>query len=1168
MTEKRNVRRISLFITFFIVLCTLTGIIPINNTAHAATIYGFVPENFWWDIDSEGNAAIMGVNLGTTKGDIKIPTTLAGGQGPYYIASGTTSPGGSYVGTSGKTYKVTKIHGGYGMYASGGYYTEFGAFSPLSPVNAGNCYANNITGVQFPAQGTIISTDATNLFQAGDPSASASQQSSLTKVTNFPDSYTNLTSAFENCTKLVTGPELGANVTTATNAFKNCTSLKKLVVYSKSVDMSSAFPGCSDINLYCYKDSAADKAVAGVSDRTYFGEIYTDPPAAVEASVGDSVTVQAQYISDKTNRLTSSVAATWQVNNDGVWEDIDTNVSNTTSSHIGTATLTIPDVTLADNGKQFRLYSTDGGSVSEYSSIVTLQIEYGSSATDFVWEFDDAAKTAKVIGYIGNGGDVIVPLSVTGTGEAYGNEYGEYTLGTAGITYTVTDIGRGAFSLYENEMNVGCADRITSVYLPDTLTSTSAEAWFSGCLALENVYGLPDTLKTMYQTFYDCMMMKTAPEIPDSVTEMEETFYACTALEEAPTLPTGVTNLSGCFQDCSSLTKAPAIPGSVTKMYDTFYGCTSLQEAPAIPENVNDMSGVFYGCTELSGQNITIYASPAYTRDMLFRISGVTLNCYKDSGIDSYAQENPETVSHVKYFGDVLTQTGDITINKPTDTAEEKIEIFVDAAAKSTYRIMKKTNGVWTAVETEQDMNDIIPWNEIAAAGRGTYDLTLTFSHGMGGEYAIEITDARGTVWMADSFFVADYDDFIYEYDDTNKTAKVIGYRGTADAVLTVPSVTTKDSAVYTVTDLKHGTESDPTGFLWNDVTAQAGGDLENLEQLILPDSITSTNADYWFANGKAGGLTSGLNVQNLPETLTSMRYTFKNAQVDYSNFILPPHVKDLTGCFSGTTMNQIVAVPDSVRNMDECFMGATFLLGESFTWEIPERVESMIRCFADSSWADMGTISLYNRDADVTFLFDESQGMPLSICAYKNSQVKAETIGEAHNAAIKYFGDFVKQPQDVDLAAGDTTASFLVYLDNNVPVTYTVLKKSDGGYIDTGIDLNREIDWSIPTQTKEFSIRFDDSGIGRYKIQARYVDGTTWDSAEFAVKSDTMISVVVPTKVVFEIDPNMDGAGYTDAATGLFSNTGGCDVELSVADISGQNGAPITAYNKYSQAG
>ena len=103
--------------------------------------------------------------------------------------------------------------------------------------------------------------------------------------------------------------------------------------------MASAFPGCSDINLYCYKDSAADKAVTGVSERTYFGEIYTNPPAVIEASVGDSVTAQAQYISDKTNRLTKSVAATWQVNNDGVWEDIDTNVSDTTSSHIGTAVL-------------------------------------------------------------------------------------------------------------------------------------------------------------------------------------------------------------------------------------------------------------------------------------------------------------------------------------------------------------------------------------------------------------------------------------------------------------------------------------------------------------------------------------------------------------------------------------------------------------------------------------------------------------------------------------------------------------------------------------------------------------------------------------------------------------------------------------------------------------
>ena len=498
-------------------------------------------------------------------------------------------------------------------------------------------------------------------------------------------------------------------MTTVTNAFKNCTSLKKLVVYSKSVDMSSAFPGCSDINLYCYKDSAADKAVAGVSDRTYFGEIYTDPPAAVKASAGDSVTVQAQYISDKTNRLTSSVAATWQVNNGGVWENIDTNVSNTTSSHIGTATLTIPDVTLADNGKQFRLYSTDGGSVSEYSSIVTLQIEYGSPATDFVWEFDDAAKTAKVTGYIGAGGDVIVPLSVTGTGEAYGNEYGEYTLGTAGITYTVIDMAAGsrdagAFSA-ENKINAGNTGvgNITGVYLPDTLCGEDASFWFYGCTGLTLVDGLPSTITNLSYTYYGCSSLARAPEfpaaavdlsytfgeceqltevpeIPDTVTVMEDTFFLCKNLVDAPDIPKNVESMEGCFYGCIRLQEPPVIRSTVLKnMRDAFREC-GIRTSPVIPDGVTDLSYTFNSCgdmaavtpipasvtdmTQTFGSNyelrgdLVVYAkNPTITTILGIgtMYGDLTLYCYKGTTVDTFGQTD-RGIAEIRYFGNVTME--------------------------------------------------------------------------------------------------------------------------------------------------------------------------------------------------------------------------------------------------------------------------------------------------------------------------------------------------------------------------------------------------------------------------------------------------------------------------------------------------------------------------------
>ena len=183
-----------------------------------------------------------------------------------------------------------------------------------------------------------------------------------------------------------------------------------------------------------------------------------------------------------------------------------------------------------------------------------------------MWEFDDTAKTAKVIGYIGNGGTVIVPSSVTGTGETYG---GGYSLGTAGITYTVTDIA--AHWSYSPD--------IKSVYLPDTLTSTSAERWFEMMTGLQEVNNLPDTLENMAYTFSGCTSLTIPPEIPDSVSDMTYTFMGCENLAEISNIPASISNMSGCYMDCNALTSLPEILDIAVNMDNTFQN-TGITEAP------------------------------------------------------------------------------------------------------------------------------------------------------------------------------------------------------------------------------------------------------------------------------------------------------------------------------------------------------------------------------------------------------------------------------------------------------------------------------------------------------------------------------------------------------------------------------------------------------------
>ena len=189
--------------------------------------------------------------------------------------------------------------------------------------------------------------------------------------------------------------------------------------------------------------------------------------------------------------------------------------------------------------------------------------------------------------YVGSGGDVVIPGSVTSIGESAFSCCDSVT--SVVVPDSVTFIGEYAF--------VSCRN-MTSITLPKGLSSLEWNL-FGGCSKLKSV-NIPNGITRIEGAVFSHCTSLPSITIPESVNSIgEDAFSGCESLKKI-TIPSGVTSIeNGTFRQCKNL-KTVNLPEGITNIGDTaFWDCASLTSL-AIPSTVTTMgSSMFWNCTSL-----------------------------------------------------------------------------------------------------------------------------------------------------------------------------------------------------------------------------------------------------------------------------------------------------------------------------------------------------------------------------------------------------------------------------------------------------------------------------------------------------------------------------------------------------------------------------------------
>ena len=223
-----------------------------------------------------------------------------------------------------------------------------------------------------------------------------------------------------------------------------------------------------------------------------------------------------------------------------------------------------------------------------------------------------------------------------------------WDLTTITIPDTVTTIGASAFR----------SSSLVSVTIPDSVQTIGSRA-FDYCHQLKSVV-LPATLKAIPDWCFNYANNLNSITIPEGVESIGENafsscyglfsvnlpetlktignsaFSSCASLTSI-TIPEGVEALSsGAFAQCTALSDV-TLPQTLTFIgYSAFSGCSNLRTLH-VPASVTQLDS--YAFASLSGlRDLYIYGSP-YFGNEVFNGSNPVLHGYRDSSVETYAQQ-------------------------------------------------------------------------------------------------------------------------------------------------------------------------------------------------------------------------------------------------------------------------------------------------------------------------------------------------------------------------------------------------------------------------------------------------------------------------------------------------------------------------------------------------
>lgn len=253
---------------------------------------------------------------------------------------------------------------------------------------------------------------------------------------------------------------------------------------------------------------------------------------------------------------------------------------------------------------------------------------------EYEYELFNSQSRARILKYIGEGGDVVIPDEIEGATvvEIRDSAFdGNATVTSVTMGDTVIEIGefvfRGCSALKEirlsetlrvigRESFKGCA-ALEEIRIPDSVEALmlhvnaglSQGGMFEGCHSLHTaVIGERVRFVPIY-AFRDCISLKNVTIGGNVEQILYYAFENCTALETVA-IPDSVTTIeAGAFKSCTALRSVDFGGGLKMLASEVFYNCKSLKEI-VLPDGLEHtdhilgLRGVFEACTSLERVNL------------------------------------------------------------------------------------------------------------------------------------------------------------------------------------------------------------------------------------------------------------------------------------------------------------------------------------------------------------------------------------------------------------------------------------------------------------------------------------------------------------------------------------------------------------------------------------